>query len=154
MRTWMYMCALGDVRIHQRQVRTLNKSQVLFSVIYWLGPDGLKQKDPVHLYHTPADLSGDPHPPGFNVENNIKHHKKRVPTFGGVKKSPPYGRAQRLTRPKRGILTTITHELKNFFDPFQSEERNEKWSHHRIFTSHEGEELVTTPLPPESMLKT
>ena len=54
----------------------------------------------------------------------------------GVKKSPPYGRAQRLTRPKRGILTTITHELKNFFDPFQSEERNEKWSHHRIFTSH------------------
>ena len=48
-----------------------NKSQVLFSVIYWLGPDGLKQKDPVHLYHTPADLSGDPHPPGFNVENNI-----------------------------------------------------------------------------------
>ena len=88
------------------------------------------------------------------VENNIKHHKKRVPTFGGVKKSPPYGRAQRLTRPKRGILTTITHELKKFFDPFQSEERNEKWSHHRIFTSHEGEELVTTPLPPESMLKT
>ena len=58
------MCALGDVRIHQRQVRTLNKSQVLFSVIYCLGPDGLKQKDPVHLYHTPADLSGDPHPPG------------------------------------------------------------------------------------------
>ena len=44
----------------------------------------------------------------------------------GVRKSLPYGRAQRLTRPKRGILTTITHELKNFFDPFQSEERNEK----------------------------
>ena len=39
---------------------------------------------------------------------------------------PIMGRAQRLTRPKRGILTTITHELKIFFDPFQSEERNEK----------------------------
>ena len=36
------------------------------------------------------------------------------------------GRAQRLTRPKRGILTTITHELKKKIDPFQSEERNEK----------------------------
>ena len=38
---------------------------------------GLEQKDPVHLYHTAADLlvSGDPHPPGFNIENNIKHHK-------------------------------------------------------------------------------
>ena len=65
------MCALGDVRrivrIHKRQVRIVNKSQVLFNVIYSICPDGLKQKDPVHLYDTPANLSGDPLPPGFNV---------------------------------------------------------------------------------------
>ena len=153
MRTWMYMCALGDVRIHKRQVRLLNKSQLLFSVIYWLGPDGLKQKDTVHLYHTPANLSGDPHPPGFNVENNIKHHKKRVAPFGGSKIASVWESSE--TDPaKVWDFDDNNSWIKIFLDPFQSEERNEKWSHHRIFTSHEGEELVTTPLPPESMLKT
>ena len=39
-------------------------------------------------------------------------------------------------------------------DRFYWEERNEKWGHHRSITSHEGEEMVANPLPPESMLKT
>ena len=52
-------------------------------------------------------------------------------------KSPPYGRAQRLTRPKCAILGKITRHIKIFLDRFQREERNEKWGHHRRITSHE-----------------
>ena len=83
------------------------KTEVLLGIIYWLCPDGLKQKDTVHLYHTPANLSGDPHPLGFNVENNIKHHKKRVAPFGGSKKLPPYV-----------VDPGVEHEPRRFFDAF------------------------------------
>ena len=41
----------------------------------------------------------------------------------GSEKSPPYGRAQRLTRPKCAILGKITRHIKTFFGRFQREER-------------------------------
>ena len=72
----------------------------------------------------------------------------------GVRKSPPYGRAQRLTPSKCTFLGKIIQNFKKKFDRFYWEERNERWGHHRRITSHEGEEMVANPLPPESMLKT
>ena len=39
------------------------------------------------------------------------------------------------------------------FDRFYWEERNEKWWHHRRITSHEGEEMVATTLPPSQCWK-
>ena len=71
----------------------------------------------------------------------------------GVRKSLPYGRAQRLTRPKCAILGKIIRYSKNFFDRFYWEESNEKWWHHRRITSHEGEEMVATTLPPSQCWK-
>ena len=44
----------------------------------------------------------------------------------GSEKSPPYGRAQRLTRPKCAFLGKIIRHIKKFFGRFQREERNEK----------------------------
>ena len=40
------------------------KTEVLLGIIYWLCPDGLKQKDPVR---SPLIYSIDPRPPGINV---------------------------------------------------------------------------------------
>ena len=53
------MSALGQ--------RALRKSRNVAAALSEVGRlcIGLKQKDTVHLYHPPADLSGDPHPPGF-----------------------------------------------------------------------------------------
>ena len=55
----------------------------------------------------------------------------------GVRKSPPYGRAQRLTPSKCTLLGKIIQNFKKIFDRFYWENRNEKWGHHRRITSHE-----------------
>ena len=77
----------------------------------------------------------------------------------GSEKSPPYGRAQRLTRPKCAFLGKITRQIKNFFGCFQREERNEKWTTKRygergekwellIFTlCHRAQDFPTFPEP-------
>ena len=57
-------------------------------------------------------------------------------------KSPPYGRAQRLTRPKCAFLGKIIRHIKNFFGRFQREERNEKWTTKRYGERGEKRELL------------
>ena len=61
-------------------------------------------------------------------------------------KSPPYGRAQRLTRPKCAILGKITRHIKTFFGRFQREERNEKWTTKRYGERGEKRERFTFTL--------
>ena len=61
-------------------------------------------------------------------------------------KSPPYGRAQRLTRPKCAFLGKIIHHIKKFSGRFQREERNEKWTTKRYGERGEKRELLTFTL--------
>ena len=64
----------------------------------------------------------------------------------GSEKSPPYGRAQRLTRPKCAFLGKIIRHIKKFFGRFQREERNEKWTTKRYGERGEKRELLTFTL--------
>ena len=44
------------------------KTEIVLGIIYWLCPDGLKQKDPVR---SPLIYSIDPRPPGINVGTRV-----------------------------------------------------------------------------------
>jgi hypothetical protein len=63
---------------------------------------------------------------GGTCENLLKIVAINESLHLGSEKSPPYGRAQRLTRPKCAFLGKITRQIKNFLGRFQREERNEK----------------------------
>ena len=60
---------------------------------------------------------------GGTCENLLKIVAINESLHLGSEKYPPYGRAQRLTRPKCAILGKITRHIKTFFGRFQREER-------------------------------
>ena len=60
---------------------------------------------------------------------------QRIAPFG-VRKISPVWESSETDPAKAWDFDDNNSWIKIFLDPFQSEERNEKWSHHRIFTSH------------------